>query len=137
MGKTVFDTNIYISAFITKGGRGETTFLLAVNRTIELYTSVPILAEMAKKLREKFRWDDEPVKRAVKYVAAVAQVVKPEQSLHVLVDEPDNRILECAQCSGAEFIVTGDRHLLNLDEFESCRIVTLADFLDLHPMSLT
>jgi putative PIN family toxin of toxin-antitoxin system len=54
--KAVFDTNIYISALTTKGGRAEEVWLLAVDGRVEVYTSAAILAEMAGKLREKFHW---------------------------------------------------------------------------------
>lgn len=129
MRRVVFDTNIYISAFITPGGRGEAAFLRAVKGELELFTSVPILTELARKLRGKFRWDDEHVTAAVRHVAGAARVVKPAQQLAVLADEPDNRILECALEARAELIVTGDRHLLTLWEYEGIGIVTLAAFL--------
>ena len=131
--RAVFDTNIYISAFITPGGRGEAAYLQAVSGELELVTSVPILTELARKLKEKFHWDDDHIKAAVCHVAGVAVVVKPTERLAVLADEPDNRILECAREAGAELIVTGDRHLLDLDTcegFEGFAIVTLAAFLD-------
>ena len=129
MRKAVFDTNIYISALITKGGRAEEAWLLAVQGRVEVYTSAAILTETAGKLREKFHWEDEWIKRAVRHIAVVARVVKPDARLVILKDEPDNRILECARHAGAEVIVTGDRHLLSLESFEGIRIVTLADFL--------
>jgi uncharacterized protein len=129
--RAVFDTNIYISAFITPGGRGEAAYLRAVSGELELVTSVPILTELARKLKEKFHWDDEQIKAAVRHVAGVAVVVKPMERLAVLADEPDNRILECAREAGAELIVTGDRHLLDLVTYEGIAIVTLAAFLDI------
>jgi putative PIN family toxin of toxin-antitoxin system len=128
--RVVFDTNIYISAFITPGGRGEAAYLKAVNGELELVSSVPILTELAGKLRGKFHWEDEQVKAAVRHVAAVAVVVKPVERLAVLADEPDNRILECAREAGAKMIVTGDRHLLELGSYEGTAIVSLAAFLD-------
>jgi putative PIN family toxin of toxin-antitoxin system len=128
--RVVFDTNIYISAFITPGGRGEAAYLKAVNGELELFTSVPILTELAGKLRGKFHWDDEQIKAAVRHVAAVAAVVKPVERLAILVDEPDNRILECALEARAELIVKGDRHLLELERYEGTEIVSLAVFLD-------
>jgi uncharacterized protein len=127
--RVVFDTNIYISAFITSGGRGEVAYLKAVNRDVELFTSVPILTELAGKLRGKFHWEDDHIKAAVRYVAAVAAVVKPLERLAVLAEEPDNRILECAREAHAELIVTGDRHLLGLVRYEGTEIVSLAAFL--------
>lgn len=128
--RVVFDTNIYISAFITPGGRGEAAYLKAVNGELELVTSVPILTELARKLREKFRWEDERIKAAVRHVAAAAVVVKPVERIAVLADEPDNRILECAREAEAELIVTGDRHLLELKSYNRTAIITLAAFLD-------
>jgi len=127
--RVVFDTNIFISAFITAGGRGEADYLKAVNGEVELVTSVPILTELAAKLRGKFHWEDDQIKAAVRHVAAVAAVVKPVERLAVLADEPDNRILECALESRAELIVTGDRHLLELARYEGTDIVSLAAFL--------
>lgn len=128
--RVVFDTNIYISAYITPGGRAETALLQAVHGEDTLFTSIPILTETARKLREKFKWDDEHITAAVRHAAAVATVVKPTVTLAVLADEPDNRILECALEAKADVIVTGDRHLLELGAYEGVVIVTLADFLD-------
>jgi putative PIN family toxin of toxin-antitoxin system len=127
--KVVFDTNVYISAFITKGGQAELAYLSAVEKSVELYTSIPILTELARKLREKFAWEDDKIAAAVRHISEAAVVVKPRRKLVVLRDDPDNRILECAGASGAELIVTGDRHLLVLKEFEGSRIVKLAEFL--------
>jgi uncharacterized protein len=127
--RVVFDTNIYISAFITPGGRGEAAYLKAVNGELELFTSVPILTELAGKLRGKFHWEDEQIKAAIRHVAAAAAVVKPVERLTVLADEPGNRILECARECRAEPIVTGDRHLLDLGSYEGTAIVSLAAFL--------
>lgn len=128
--RVVFDTNIYISAFITPGGRAEAALLRAVNAEVMLFSSIPILTEAAGKLREKFKWDDEHITAAVRHAAAVGTIVKPAMTLALLSDEPDNRILECALEARAGAIVTGDRHLLDLGEYEGVVIVTLAEFLE-------
>lgn len=127
--KVVFDTNVYISAFLTKNGRAEEAYLLAIKRKFQLYASIPIITETASKLRTKFLWDDEAIKKAVRHVSSVAKVVKPTVKLAILADEPDNRILECSKAAETDFVVTGDKHLLVLKEFEGSRIVTVAEFL--------
>ncbi len=129
MIKVVFDTNVYISAFITKKGKAEEAYLLAVRGKVCLYSSVPIITEMAGKLREKFSWEDEAIKKAVMHVSRVATVVKPSTHIKILNDMPDNRILECARHVKADLIVTGDKHLLDLKEFEGTRIVRITEFL--------
>jgi putative PIN family toxin of toxin-antitoxin system len=120
--KVVFDTNVYISAFITRGGKAEQAWKLALEGKVEVFTSVAILTEMAGKLREKFHWRDELIKATIKHIAKTAKVIKPSIKINILADEPDNRILECAQGAGAEIIVTGDKHLLDLVSFKGIKI---------------
>ena len=65
----------------------------------------------------------------LKAIAKVAIVIKTEPHLHLLADEPDNRVLECAEAVGADFIVTGDKHLLSIKRFQNSTVVKLSDFL--------
>jgi len=127
--KVVFDTNIYVSAFTSPNSKAEDAYLLAVRGTCELYTSVSILTELAKKLREKFYWGDNEITSVLKHISRVATVIKPIVKISLLQDETDNRILECAKASNANLIVTGDKHLLSLKEFDGIGITRVAGFL--------
>lgn len=129
MLRVVFDTNVYISAFSFPHSKAEEAYLLAVNRKVKLYTSVPILTETAKKLREKFLWSDDKITAILKHISKVANVLKPAKSLAVLSDAPDNRILECAKEANANLIVTGDKHLLALKDYEGIGITRISGFL--------
>ncbi len=136
MIKVVFDTNVYISAFTSPNSKAEEAYLLAVKGKVELYTSVPILTELAEKLREKFQWDNLKIESALKHISSalkhiskVATVIKPSVKISLLKDETDNRILECAKASDANLIVTGDKHLLSLKEFAGIGITRIAGFL--------
>jgi putative PIN family toxin of toxin-antitoxin system len=131
--RVVFDTTVFISAFIVPGSQGEQAFLLARRRRCDLYTSVAILTETAQKLREKFAQEEEDVKEALKVISRAATVLKPIVRVKVLTDVPDNRILECALTAPADLVVTGDRHLLSLRKFQGIPIVRLADFLRMFP----
>ncbi len=127
--KVVFDTNIFISAFVIPGSKAEEAYLRALRRDFALYSSVAILTETAQKLREKFNWQNVKITRLLNTIAKVATVTKTQPHLHLLRDEPDNRVLECAEAASADFIVTGDKHLLSLKHFQNSRIIRLSDFL--------
>ena len=127
--KVVFDTNIFISAFVIPGGKAEAAYLHALRKDFTLYSSVAILTETAQKLREKFGWQQDKITSLLKTIAKVAIVIKTQPHLHLLADEPDNRVLECAEAAGADFIVTGDKHLLFLKHFQNSNLVRLSDFL--------
>lgn len=129
MLRIVFDTNVYISAVISPHSKAEAALLLAVREKVELYTSVAILTELARNLRDKFLWEEKNIVGLLKYISRVATVMKPDIRITLLNDAPDNRILECARACNADLIVTGDTHLLTLKEFEGIGIVRIADFL--------
>jgi len=131
--KVVFDTNIFISAFLIPGGHGEQAFLLAQRKHVDLYTSVAILAETAQTLRRKFHQEEADIKAALKLISHAAEVLRPTVTVAALKDAPDNRILECAVAGHADMIVTGDRSLLALKTFRDIPIMRLADFLRLFP----
>jgi predicted nucleic acid-binding protein len=50
--------------------------------------------------------------------------------LNIIEDVEDNRILECAVAAGADIIVSGDKHLLELGKFKKTKIVTPRVFFD-------
>ncbi len=128
--RAVFDTNIFISAFVIPGGNAEEAYLQAVRATFELFTSIAILTETANKLRTKFEWLDERVAKLVGSIRKTATVLKTEPHFYVLTDEADNRILECAVLAEADFIVTGDKHLLAFGHYQNTRIIRLTEFVE-------
>lgn len=127
--KVVFDTNVYVSAFLIPGSQGEQAFLLARRGRFTLYSSVPILTETANILRTKFHQTEEDIKAALKLIGRIASIVQPSIKVAALQDSADNRILECALAAEADLMVTGDRHMLKLKAFQGTAIVRLVDFL--------
>jgi predicted nucleic acid-binding protein len=57
--------------------------------------------------------------------------IKTRPRLHLLSDEPDNRIIECAIEAKADYIVTGDKHLLTLKKSQNITILRLSDFFEI------
>jgi putative PIN family toxin of toxin-antitoxin system len=127
--RVVFDTNIYISALAIPGGNAEEAYLEAIHGTFELFTSVAILTETARILQTKFKWEEGKVRGAIQAISQTATVLRPRPTLHILEDEPDNRILECAIAAQADYVVSGDRHLLALKQHAGSTMLSLADFL--------
>ena len=128
MARLVLDTNVFISAY-GFGGKPAQLMRAVIDGTHILVTSPAILSEVADKLYEVLGFDDGHVREVVMQIARIAQVVRPADRLHVIADDPDNRILECAVCGTADLIVSGDRHLLELEAYEGIRIVRVSDVL--------
>jgi len=129
--KVVFDTNIYISAFVIPGGNAEKAYLKVIKGDFELYTSIAILTELARKLDEKFDWEKHKIAQLITSISNLATVFKTTSWLQVVSDDPDNRILECALKAAANYVVTGDKHLLKLRNYEHFEIIRLSTFLSI------
>lgn len=127
--KVVFDTNIYISAFVIPGGNAEKAYFHAIDGDFELCTSVAILTELARKLDEKFGWEKQKIAQLITSISNMTVVFKTTPWLKVVSDDPDNRILECAIKAEADFLVTGDKHLLKLRNYGNFEIIKLSTFL--------
>ncbi|MGH7426223.1 MAG: putative toxin-antitoxin system toxin component, PIN family [Candidatus Methylomirabilales bacterium] len=127
--RAVFDTNIYVSAFAIPGGRAQAALLKAVKGEVRLVISKPIIHELLDVLARKFGRDAEELARVAVFLAELAEVVQPRRKIEMLSDDTDNRILECAIAGRADVIVTGDRAMLELGEYQGVRIMTLREFL--------
>ncbi len=93
--------------------------------------SAEMLAEFQGVLEgRKFRYPSAIVRTIVNELLAVSELVRPTMKVEQIKADPaDNRILECALESRAACIVTGDRHLLELGQFEGISILDVAAFL--------
>jgi putative PIN family toxin of toxin-antitoxin system len=129
VSRVVLDTNVFVSAY-GFGGKPAEVLRGAIAGVYVLVTSPAILTELADKLYEVLGFDDEHVREVVSQLARIAEVVRPEVRLAVLADDPDNRVLECATEGGADVIVSGDHHLLDLGTYGEVRVVRVAEFLE-------
>jgi len=60
----------------------------------------------------------------------ITKRVTPTESVKVVDDPDDNKIIECAVAARSEFIVTNDKALLRVREYKGVRILNLAGFLE-------
>ncbi len=128
--KVVFDSNILIAALLFPGGRADAAVSKILGGVDDLVISREIIQEVLSVLASKFSRDKEELSRAAVVLGEMAEIVEPSRRLSVFRDEPDNRILECAVEGKAKVIVTGDKAMLAVRQYEGIRLITLAEYLD-------
>ena len=128
--RAVFDTNIFVSALVIPGSRGEEALLRIVEGKDRLIVSKAIIDELLGVLARKFGRDREELARLAVFLVEIGELVRPQRRIKVLDDDPDNRILECAIAGRADAIVTGDRSLLMLRSFGGVRVLSLREYLE-------
>ncbi|GBE38684.1 MAG TPA: putative toxin-antitoxin system toxin component, PIN family [Nitrospirae bacterium] len=127
--RAVFDSNIFISALVIPGSKAEKAIARIIEGKDRLVLSKAIIDEILFVLARKFSRDREAISRAAVYLSALGETNQPTKKIKVLTDDPDNRILECAQAGKADIIVTGDTEMLKLKEFHGIRIISLKEYL--------
>jgi uncharacterized protein len=128
--RVVFDSNVLLAALLFPGGRADAAMARILEGRDELIISLPIIREVLSVLASKFSRDKEELSRVAVILGEMGTLVEPSRRLSVFRDEPDNRILECGVEGKAEAIVTGDKAMLAVGEYEGVRLITLADYLD-------
>ena len=128
--KVVFDTNVLVSAFEFPNGRAALVLLNIRSERDLMFISHPIIKELLRVLADKFGRTEVELEAVRAFIQQFGHLFAPTENLHVLADEPDNRVLECAVTANADVIVTGDRQMLALGSFRNIRIATLAEYLE-------
>ncbi|MFA6470529.1 MAG: putative toxin-antitoxin system toxin component, PIN family [Candidatus Latescibacterota bacterium] len=131
MVRVVIDTNVILSALYFSRGNPWRIVMAAIEGTIQNITSEFILEEVRTVLKNKFLWQSSEIDRAIKTIESFSEKVFPQKTISVISCAPDNRILECALEGRAEFIISGDHHLVDLKEFQGISIVNPAIFLSI------
>jgi len=129
--RVVFDTNIYVSAFVLPGGQAEIALARIIDGADQLMISKAIIDELLGVLARKFAREADELAHVAVFLSDLAVIVRPRRKIELLHDEADNRILECARTGKADAIVTGDREILELKSFERVRVLSLREYLDL------
>jgi putative PIN family toxin of toxin-antitoxin system len=80
-------------------------------------------------LGRKFSRDPEALSQTAVILSEIAEMVQPARRVRVLKDDPDNRILDCAEAGQAECIVSGDKVMLQLKRYGNIRLVSLREYL--------
>ncbi|MCL5773298.1 MAG: putative toxin-antitoxin system toxin component, PIN family [Firmicutes bacterium] len=104
----------------------------AIQGKFILIVSQPILEEFKEKLVEKFNYSLEEAKKAAEVIIENALLVKISGTLKgISIDPDDNLVMDTSKISDAQYIVTGDHHLLDIKEYKGIKIIKAAEFLNL------
>jgi len=104
---------------------------LAFQGSFLLVTSTILLEELDEKLRMKFEMSSSDADLVRSRLETVSELVSTITTLTVIKEDPDDdRVLECAIAGRADYIVSGDRHLLKLGSYKSIPIVTVRQLMD-------
>ena len=131
--RLVLDTNVVASGLLWDGSPRR---LLRAGRGdgIRFFTSTPLLAELTdilfrSKFVKKIAASLLSVDELFALYAAFADLVRPVPVPRLATDPDDDVVIATAIAARADFLVTGDRALLLLAEYDGGRIVSVNEAL--------
>jgi putative PIN family toxin of toxin-antitoxin system len=129
--KIVCDTNVLISGVLF-GGHARKILQLASRGVLINFLSPDILREVEDVLRRsRFGLRPDHVLEIVALFKDTFEIVIPSLRVQAVQSDPeDNHVIEAALEAGAEFIISGDNHLLKVKEWEGIRVLSPAQFIE-------
>ncbi len=126
--KIFFDTNVYVAEALL--GEAAAEMLAATEQASwRIYASTYILEEVERVMTEKLGFSKRLAVLSRRRIIHRATLVEPGPSRHAVAeDAADTPILRAALAAGVDYLVTNDRHLLDLDPYEGLRIVSMTQY---------
>jgi len=130
--KIVIDSNVFVSSFFW-GGYPREVFERIINGFDELYITDEILMEISSVMNsKKFNANNIEIEDYVKIIEKYSKkvIIKNAPKL-ISRDKKDDKILQCGLDGNADYIVTSDKDLLILEEYETIKIINPKDYLEI------
>lgn len=136
MQKLILDTNVVVSALISDSIPTKILYELVLTKKVETCLSEDVFAEYVEVLnRDKFSKFPTFKVRAEIVLSKLREIstfYNTNIRVEVLTDTSDNKFLELAAVSAADFLTTGNTLDFTLSEFEYTRILTPREYWDNH-----
>jgi uncharacterized protein len=128
--KITVDTNILVSMYVYPGGVLTGIMKEAEAGGCEIGISTDILDELCLVLRKKFMWEEDKIARLAAQLMRLYRTVESRKKIHACKADPtDDKVIEAAVEFGADYILSGDRHLLDMKKYGSMEILRPAELI--------
>jgi len=126
----VCDTNVLVSGVLF-GGHAREILRLASRGVVINFISPDILREAENVLRRsKFGLRPEQVLEIIALFKDTFEIVTPSMRVRAISSDPqDNHVIEAALAARAKYIISGDKHLLELMKWDDVHLISPAQFM--------
>lgn len=128
--KVVIDTNVLMSGIFFKGNPNRVLAALDENQ-FEACANENIVIEykeVLKRLKKKLKRT--PSNDLFQTFIDRLNIFEAKSNIKICRDPDDDKFIECALDSKALYIVSGDKDLLSIEEYNGVKIITVAEFCE-------
>lgn len=126
MFKVVIDTNILIGGAYDELSYSNQIIKEVIEGRIEAFATHQAMKENRLLLRKTVK--DREYKKFLEAYFKKLTIVKRKKRLNVVADPDDNKFLESAVAAPADYIITSDREVLDVEEYEGIKVVHPGEF---------
>lgn len=128
--RIVVDTNVLISG-VFFGGFPRRILSSIVSKEMIACATAEIIDEYEEIVQEMIERKQGHINRAILAPLIKAmEIIEPASHIEICRDPDDDKFLECAKDSHALYIVSGDKDLLVIENYENIQIVTAKEFCE-------
>jgi uncharacterized protein len=133
--RIVLDTNVLISALVSNKGASAQNLARCRAGEIELLTSPDSIDELRRvltypRIRKRLQYSEDQIDRFVAFLEQAAIVFDTSTQMPAITaDADDDKFIALALAGEAQYIVSGDDHLLRLGHYQGITILKPAAFL--------
>lgn len=126
----VIDTNVFVSAIVF-GGQPRKLINLIADDVLTLVTAEELVTELRRIVISKFPEFIEDLTKVEKLLESDATWVRlGKVTVEVSRDSGDDKFIEVAVLGNCHYIISGDKDLLDIKEYNNIKIVTVSEFLE-------
>ena len=126
----VLDTNVFISGIFWEGNSCSLIINAWRDKKFNLVCSLSMIEELILTLKDfKIKMPEDMIQDWRDLIIQDSSIVDPEVKLNVSVDKDDNKFIEAAIVGNAEYIISQDKHLTEINEYKGIKIIKPEDFL--------
>ena len=135
--KIVIDTNIVISG-IFFGGYSREILKAVTKEKFEAYATNEIIIEYYKTVNDMIERKQGNLDiSALQKFSRNIRIVYPSSNINICRDPDDDKFIECAVDAKALYIISGDKDLLTIKNYDEVEIITAKDFCEKYLSSQT
>lgn len=133
MVRVVIDTNVFVSGLLKSDNPPSNVVDLFIEDKINLIISEEVFSEYIEVLlRPELKVKKDNIIRLISILILKAEIIKVKTKLDIIERDPsDNKFLECALDGKVDYIITGDKHLLELKKYKNIKIVDPKTFINI------
>ncbi len=129
--RIVIDTNVVASA-IFFGGKPKQLIELLLQKRFDSFVTAEIIEEYHETVEYLInKYPARKISVPLTQIVSACNIIESKSKVQVCRDPDDDKFISCAKDAKCLYVVSGDKDLLSIKEYEDVEIIAVSDFINI------